>query len=184
MELETVICNRRSIRKFQKKPVEKEKVQALLESARLCQSAKNRQPWRFLVLTETKKDRVADIMLQLYEKNHIEIPGIANSSKSSAQIIQNAPVLILACMEKDEHMQLSDLLSMGAAIEHICLKAVDEGLGSVWIADTVYTRDEICSAFQIEGLQLISGIAIGYADEHPAPRPRKTMEEIILYRES
>lgn len=79
-------------------------------------------------------------------------------------------------------MQLSDLLSMGAAIEHICLKAVDAGLGAVWIADTVYTRDEICNAFQIEGLQLISGIAIGYADEQPDARPRKTMEEIVIDR--
>lgn len=182
MEFDTVIGNRRSIRKFQKKPVEDEKVQALLESARLCQSAKNRQPWKFMVLTEEKKDLVADIMLQLYERNHVEVNGITNSSQSSAWIIQNAPLLILAFKEKDEQMQLSDLLSMGAAIEHICLKAVDAGLGAVWIADTVYTRDEICNAFQIEGLQLISGIAIGYADEQPDARPRKTMEEIVIDR--
>lgn len=180
MEFDTVVCNRRSIRKFQKKPVENEKVQALLECARLCQSAKNRQPWKFMVLTEDKKDLVADVMLQLYEHNHIEVNGITNSSKNSAWIIQNAPLLMLAFKENDEQMQLSDLLSMGAAIEHLCLKAVDAGLGAVWIADTVYTRDEICHAFHIEGLQLISGIAIGYADESPAARPRKSIEEIIL----
>lgn len=181
MEFDQVIQNRRSIRKFQQQPVETEKITAILDCARLCQSSKNRQPWRFMVLTGDKKNRVADIMLNLFENNNVELPGYMNSSKNSANIIKNAPVLILVFIPKDEAWIQSDLLSVGAAIEHICLKAVDEGLGSVWIADTVYTRDEICEELGRCDDLLVSGIAIGYPDEDPLPRPRKALEEIILY---
>lgn len=180
MEFDQVVKNRRSIRMFQQQSVETEKITALLDCARLCQSAKNRQPWRFMVLTKDRKNRVADIMLKLFEKNDVELPGYMNSSKNSANIIKNAPVLILVFIPKDEDWIKSDLLSVGAAIEHICLKAVDEGLGSVWIADTVYTRDEICEELEIKDNLLVSGIAIGYPDEAPLPRPRKGLEEIIL----
>ena len=55
MEFDQVIKNRRSIRKFHQQAVETEKITAILDCARLCQSAKNRQPWRFMVLTEDKK---------------------------------------------------------------------------------------------------------------------------------
>lgn len=181
MEFDQVIKNRRSIRKFQQREVETDKITALIECARLCQSAKNRQPWRFMVLTGDKKNRVADIMLNLFEKKDIELPGYMNSSKNSANIIKNAPVLILVFIPKDEAWIQSDLLSVGAAIEHICLKAVDEGLGSVWIADTVYTRNEICEELGRCDDLLVSGIAVGYPDEDPLPRARKALEEIILY---
>lgn len=180
MEFDQVIQNRRSIRKFHQQAVETEKITAILDCARLCQSAKNRQPWRFMVLTEDRKNRVADIMLNLFEQNDVELPGYMNSSRNSANIIKNAPVLILVFIPKDEEWIQSDLLSVGAAIEHICLKAVDEGLGSVWIADTVYTREEICEELGRTDDLLVSGIAVGYADEQPSPRPRKTLEEIIL----
>lgn len=67
MELIKVIEERRSIRKFADRPIETEKLQRVLEAARLCQSAKNRQPWRFLVLTGAEKDAVPQIMLDLLE---------------------------------------------------------------------------------------------------------------------
>ena len=179
MEFDQVIKNRRGIRKFQQQTVETDKITALIECARLCQSAKNRQPWRFMVLTGDKKNRVADIMLNLFEKKDIELPGYMNSSKNSANIIKNAPVLILVFIPKDEAWIQSYLLSVGAAIEHICLKAVDEGLGSVWIADTVYTRNEICEELGRCDNLLVSGIAVGYPDEDPLPRARKALEEIL-----
>ena len=51
MEFEKIIKNRRSIRKFNNKEVEDEKIMSLLECARLCQSAKNKQPWLFMIYT-------------------------------------------------------------------------------------------------------------------------------------
>lgn len=180
MELEKVIKNRRSIRKFRDSKIEKEKIYKLIEAARLCQSAKNRQPWRFLILDSETKNQVADIMLSLSDERDYKLSGYANSSKSSAKIIKNAPILILACMEKDDNWITGDLLSMGAAIEHVCLEAVNLNLGAVWMRDTVYTEKEILKQIGYSELQLISAIAVGYPDECPKPQLRKEMKEIML----
>ena len=115
MELEAVIAQRRSIRKFETKPVEKVKLEKLIEAARLCQSAKNRQPWQFMILEDGRKDQVAEIMLQLFESHDEELPGFVNSSRHTAQIIKNAPVLMLVFREPDELWTPGDLLSIGAA---------------------------------------------------------------------
>lgn len=180
MEFLNVIQDRRSIRKYAREDVEDEKVTTLLEAARLCQSAKNRQPWRFLVLRGQEKDTVAQIMLSLFDQKDVELPGYVNSSKSSAHIIQQAPVLILVLREREEDWNTGDLLSVGAAIEHICLCAVDLGLGSVWIRDTVYTQEEIGAYIGYPELELVSAISVGYPDEKPAPRPRKILAEVTL----
>lgn len=180
MEFENVIQQRRSIRKFCSNCVEKEKVEKLLECARLCQSAKNRQPWKFMILENQDKDQIADIMLALFQQNNVELPGYMNSSKSSANIIKNAPLLILTLKDKDDDWQTGDILSIGAAIEHICLEAVNLGLGALWIRDTSYTENEICKAVGYNDLQLVSAIAIGYPAETPSQRPRKAREDIII----
>lgn len=184
MEFEEVIKERRSIRKFQPRTVEKEKLYHMVEMARLCQSAKNRQPWKFVILEGKKKNQVADIMLSLFDASKYELPGYVNSSRSSAEIIKNAPILILTFWEKDDNWLIGDVLSIGAAIEHICLEAVNLGLGTVWIRDTVYTEEDIEKFIGIPKLKLISAIAVGYPEEYPNPRPRKPIEEILFVEES
>ena len=84
MELDAVILARRSIRKYLSQPVEEDKLAAVLEAARLCQSGKNRQPWRFMTLTGAQKDAVADIMLRLFETEHPELPPYYTTSKHTA----------------------------------------------------------------------------------------------------
>ena len=180
MEFEKVIKERKSIRKFTNQQIEDEKLKSIIECARLCQSAKNRQPWSFMILKDESKNKIVDIMLNLFEKNDIDIPGYMNSSKSSANVIKNAPILILVFRENDEDWLTGDLLSIGAAIEHICLEAVNLGLGSLWIRDTVYTEKEICESVGYKDLQLVSAVAIGYPAESPSQRPRKSTSEILI----
>lgn len=180
MDFEKVVKDRRSIRKYLAREIEKAKIYKLIEMARLCPSAKNRQPWKFMVLDNNTKNKITELMINLFETKNYDLPGYVNSAKSSADIIKTAPVLILAYREKDDNWLVGDLLSMGAAIEHICLEAVNLGLGAVWIRDTIYTEEEIGDLIGYPELQLVSAIAIGYPDENPKPRPRKSMEEILL----
>ena len=179
MEFMDTVRNRRSIRKFDAKPVEAEKLERILEATRLCQSAKNRQPWKFLVLTGEEKAKVPKIMLDLFKQNHFDIPNYVNSSKYTARVIRNAAVLILVLREPDADWMGMDYLSIGAAVEHICLAAVNEGLGALWIGDTVYTEKEIRACFGCEDLELVCAVAIGYPLEAPEARPRKEMHEIL-----
>lgn len=120
-----------------------------------------------MILEDGRKDQVAGIMLQLFESHDEELPGYVNSSRHTAQIIQNAPVLMLVFREPDELWIPGDLLSIGAAIEHVCLEAVNLGLGALWIRDTEYTEKEICAYVGYPQLQLVSAIALGYPPNSP-----------------
>lgn len=64
MELKGTIQNRRSIRKYQNLDVPNELIEDLIECARLAPSAKNRQPWKFVIVKNTIKNQIADIMLE------------------------------------------------------------------------------------------------------------------------
>ena len=72
MELMETVKNRRSIRKFKNKDVENKIIEDLVEFARLAPSAKNRQPWKFVVVKDKIKDQIADIA-NLVKKENMEL---------------------------------------------------------------------------------------------------------------
>lgn len=180
MELEQAIKDRRSIRKYLQTPVSGEQIDSLIEAARLCQSGKNRQPWAFLVLQDAQKDHVADLMEQQYQNGKDRLPPHAATSVFTAGVIRQAPVLILVFREPDEVFEVGDLLSIGAAVEHICLRAVDLGLGALWVRDVRYAEDAIKEYAGQPQLELVCAVTVGYAAQSPAPRPRKSAQEILL----
>lgn len=179
MELRKVIEERRSIRKFKEKEVSKDIIEELIDCARLAPSAKNRQPWRFIIVNKDIKNKISDIMLDEEEsKKDEEERKIKSSVKATAKIVKEAPVLILVLRENDKYWTVGDSLSIGAAIEHICLRATDLGLGSLWIRDTVYIQEKIAKLIGHEDMEVNCAISIGYPDEEPKQRPRKSLEEV------
>lgn len=183
MELKEAIENRRSIRKYQPIDVPDVLIEDLIECARIAPSAKNRQPWEFLVIRGETKNEIADIMLndELATRQTEDENEQKSSVPSTAKVIRQAPVLILVLKEYDNNWTIGDALSIGGAIEHICLRATDMGLGSLWIRDTVYTQKEIAKLVGEEEKEVISAISIGYPAQEPKPRPRKTLEEILRW---
>lgn len=183
MELKETIEIRRSIRKFKNIDVSKEIIEDLINCARLAPSAKNRQPWKFLIVKGNIKDKIADIMLQKEEnsKSSLErkIFHYNSSVKATAKIMKEAPILILVLKEYEKNWIIGDSLSIGGAIEHICLRATDLGLGSLWIRDIVYTQKEIAKLVGYEEMELISAVSIGYSDENPKPKFRKKLNEVL-----
>lgn len=176
MELKEVIENRRSIRKFKNIDISKEIIENLIDCARLAPSTKNRQPWQFVIVKDKIKNQIADIMLDNIKEN---LDVYKSSVKETAMIIKEAPILILVLKQYDINWATGDTLSIGAAIEHICLRATDLGLGSLWIRDTNSVREEIVQLIKHEDMELISSIAIGYPNESPRQRPRKKLNEVL-----
>jgi len=176
MDLQEAIEERRSIRKYKDIDVDDSVIMELLESARLAPSAKNLQPWRFMVLRGDRKDKIAELMKEYHYKNPEKTAGML----STGIYIEQAPVLVMVFRESDGFsLERNDVLSLGAGIEHILLKATDLGLGSLWICDMYKVREEICKYLGVD-LELYSCIALGYADENPDTRPRKSLEELII----
>lgn len=179
MELSEAIDKRKSIRKYLNKKINKNIIESLIDSARLAPSAKNRQPWSFVVVQDIIKNKIAEMMIKKENELLQTTDRKGSSVINTARIIKRAPILIIVLKEYDENWIISDCLSIGAAIEHICLKATDLGLGSLWIADTVYVQKDIAKLVEHENMQVISAISIGYSDQEPNRRPRKKLEDIL-----
>lgn len=183
MELEEAIIKRRSIRKYKSEDVSNDIIEDLINLARFAPSAKNRQPWKFMIVKSKVKNKIADIMLEQLKQSKVSLERKlynANSSvKATAYIMKEAPILILVFRPKENNWLVGDSLSIGAAIEHICLRATDLGLGSLWIRDIVYTQKEIAKFVGRDDMELISAISIGYSDEFLRDKKRKKLNEIL-----
>jgi len=191
METIDAIKMRRSIRKYKRKDIEKDKIEKLLEIATRAPSGKNSQPWKFLVLKGNKKNQIADLMIKNASKLKEEGCKIG-STKSSADIIKEAPVLIMVYNEnKKNYVDVSedakarwrsvDIQSIGAAIQNLLLGAVDIGLGTLWICDVFIAIKDINNYLNMDS-ELVAGVAVGYPDENPEFRPRKDLKEVVEFR--
>lgn len=192
------IEKRRSIRKYSEKQVSKEQIEEVVRAAALAPSAKNRQPWKYLVYTGTKKEKLLAAMqrgLEREEREHTLLPDSAYGLPDAfhtLEIMREAPVLLIvmntngsspyAPIDTDRRLsEICDSLSIGASIQNLLLKATELGLGTLWIANTCFAYPELMEAVKEKG-QLIGAITLGYAMEDPNPRPRKKLEEILEYR--
>jgi len=193
-----VIYNRRSIRKYLDKQVSKELIEQIIDAGRVAPSAKNRQPWRYIVLGGESKSEFLEHMWKgiLREENECAmLPDSANGladAKNTWNIMTQAPILIVVINDNGKNpfdeinadsrfVEICDTLSTGASIENMLLKATELGLGTLWIANTCYAYNELTQYLETSQ-QLVGAIALGYANEAPMQRPRKKMEEVVEYR--
>lgn len=192
------IFSRRSIRKFEKKEVPAEAVRELLLAGRAAPSAKNRQPWKYIVFGNQHKRELLDCMetgLKREEWGEAMLPnsrfGLPDA-RNTLRIMEEAPVLILVLNENGQSpfldvdadgriAEICDTLSIGASIENMLLRAEEMGLGTLWIANTCFAYQELTEYLGTDA-QLIGAVAVGYAAEKPGERPRKRLEEMVEYR--
>ena len=161
------IQKRRSIRKYKTKPVEPEKIQKLLEAARLGPSAANRQPCHFIVVTDEK----------------------AKASLSEAynqEWFLRAPVIIVGCADPEEAWGKrfgGEYWKVDAAIamQNIVLTATELELGTCWIA--AFKEKPVKKALKIpNNVKVVAMTPVGYPDERKEPATdRKPLSLIVHY---
>lgn len=183
MELKEIIKNRRSIRKFDTKKIDNSIIKEILYYGSLAPSGKNRQPWRFVVIQDDVelKNKIADIMIEKAEEK-IKRGENAGSIKNTAKIMKEAPVFIAVFNSWNEKIINSNLQSIGACIENICLTATDMGIGSLWICDIDCAFKEVEDLLGKENNSLVAGISLGYPLENPNARPRLEINELVDWR--
>lgn len=189
MKIGEAIAQRRSIRKYKPVPVPRELIGQVLEAATLAPSGKNAQPWVFIVLEGEEKEKIAELMVSGAEQ--AATMGInSGSCKNSAGIIRQAPVVIMVYNSRQKRdakptplrrvMWSVETQSIGAAIQNLLLKALELGLGSLWICDIFFAADQISDWLGRED-ELIAAVALGWPDEEPAPRPRQPWQQVTRW---
>ena len=109
------IFTRVSIRKYQDRPVEKEKTMAILKAAMQAPSAANQQPWEFYVVTNKEKLKALS-----------EVHPYAGMTK-------DAPVAIVAAYRKECILPDYAQIDLSIAMENLWLETDAQGLGGVWL---------------------------------------------------
>ena len=200
------IQQRRSIRSFRSDPVPDEAIHQMLEAARLAPSGSNRQPWRFIVVTDAE-----------------ERAGVSKICFNQAFIAQ-APLVFICCADftaysrASERERYQELVEYGVtetmsgrfaskeywaerlakpeadlrairgpavantniAVEHIVLMAASLGLGSCWVGAVGEGR-EIEEFFNLPAtMSVVAVLPVGYPAKVPPPRPRLSLPQILL----
>ncbi|EKQ52660.1 MULTISPECIES: nitroreductase [unclassified Clostridium] len=184
MDVIQAIEERRSIRKFQDKTIPKDIIEKILELATKAPSGKNRQPWRFVVFQNSKKNELVNIMEDALNKYKKQSKSTGSFELSINSINEASAVILVfnafSNFEEDynHHRLLTDIQSIGAAVQTLILAAQNFELGTLWICDIFHCDKEICSWLNRKD-ELVAAVAIGYPNQKPYSRPRKLLEEVI-----
>ncbi len=182
MNFDEIVDNRRSARLFTNDYVSKKQLEKILLSGSLAPSARNRQPWKFYILSDTQKN---DIMNMLFEWDRLN-PKEKTSVKGSAEQIRTANKMIMIYTDsyksksKNENYKKPDYISLGCAIENMSLQAVNLGLGSCILCDTLYIEDQINEYLKIDNFEQICGFIIGYPVYNYPPKIKKDLKDLLL----
>ncbi len=166
MNVMETILNRRSIRRYSDRPVEREKIESVIRAAMYAPSAVNRQPWHFIVV----EDR--SVMGRIMEVH------------PNSKMLRTASHAILVCGDElQQHDTGYWIADCGAATENLILAATSLGLGSCWIG--VYPREQRITAFKEifslpSHIQPFALVSLGYAAEEKQMPERYRREKIYL----
>lgn len=169
MDFLEIVQKRRSLRSYASTPVEPEKLNYVLECARLAPSWKNLQCWRFIVVKDPEtRQALAETM---------------PDTNPGRKVLVQAPVVIVLCGVPSESEVWEDkdymMLDAGLAMEHLVLAATEQGLGTCW--EGLFHEDMAHKALNVpDDVRVIAYTPLGYASEERRPRPRKSMDEIVF----
>jgi len=153
------IKTRRSVRSYEDKPIPKEILGELIDCARLAPSARNMQPWEFVVITDQKmREQIASIT-------------------EYGSFIRDAAACILVVCE-DTKYYLEDGC---AATENILIAAKSLGIGTCWVAGDKkpYCEYILKLVNAPQDHKLVSIISLGYSSEESAPHRKRKLKEVL-----
>ncbi len=200
MDVLEAIQARRSIRKYTDEPVPPEMIDRLLEAARAAPSTSNTQSWKFKVITDPQiRARIKDVA---YGQKFVarapviiacclDLDAFKEKGKQTLKLVLSGAVrpsmeMILRAARggKDgefspERVVVNGTINVAIATEHIVLAATALGLGTCWIR--AFDAPAVQEILAIpEGLTIVCLLTIGYPDQSPPARPRRSLDEITF----
>lgn len=192
------IYKRRSIRKFLRQPVPDDVIRTIIEAGTWAPSAKNKQPWKFVVIRgKERRDMVRLLKKGILKARKGEgifvgYDALIPSAIYTARVLEQSPAVIFILNTEgtsiykeltpaEKVMELTNQESVSAAIQNMALAAADLGLGSLWTCNIFCAYDELKEWLGEEG-EMMAALAIGYTDQDVRPLPRKSIDDIIVFR--
>ena len=166
MDFDELIQTRYSVRAYKPDPVEEDKLQKVLEAARLAPTAANRQPFRLVVVHTRGRE---EELRRIYARSWFV----------------QAPLIICACAVPGEAWVRRDgknyaEVDTTIVMDHLILQAAELGLGTCWIAafDRAATHEILGIPEDVEPIALTP---LGYPADEPKPKSRKPLGDLVRY---
>ncbi len=172
MSIDNLFRERKSVRSFSNKEIDRETILELLNAAQIAPSAVNYQPWLFFVCSSND---VKDKIFESYPRKWFE----------------NAPLYIVACFDKSESWKRAadkkdhGDIDVAIAVTHLILKATELGLGTCWVCN--FDANALIHALDLDKtIEPVAIIPIGYpsdkvSEETQQPKKRKLVEEFTKW---
>jgi len=168
MEFYEAVRKRLSVRSYKPDPIPEGVLGRILEAGRLAPSAKNIQPWKFIIIRDSEVKKAL-------------VPACRGQA-----FIAEAPIVICACALTEQAWKgmggywTAEAVDVAIAIEHMMLAAAAEGLGTCWIG--AYTEAEVKKVLAIpDNVKPIALTPLGFPTKEAKPRPRKPLSEIVCH---
>jgi nitroreductase len=166
MDFLELVKSRYSVRSYQSRPVEQDKLDRVLEAVRSAPSGSNRQPWKFVVV------RDPDVRRRLV------------AACAQQEFVAAAPLVIAGVGLLPDRMMLcevpGDPVDVAIALAHLALAAAAEGLGTCWLG--AFHQGLVREVLGIpESAKVIGVMTLGYPADAPRPKSRKPVGEIVCY---
>ena len=163
MDVFEAIKNRKSIRKYKDTPVPEDKLRKVIEAGRLAPSARNSQPWNFVIVKDP------DLREKLFE---------ASERQAS---VGTAPADIIIWTDDNSPMmcgQPHGTVDCSIAMSFMLLEAEEVGLGMCWLGH--FDERAVKAMLDLpENAEVIAVTPVGYPDETPDAKPRKSIDEVL-----
>ncbi len=161
----SLIQKRRSIRKFETKEVEAEKIDRLIEAALRAPSSMGSKPWEFIIVSDREV-----------------LAKLSMAKQHGASFLKNAPLAIVVCADPDKSQVWIEDASIASIFIHLAAESM--GLGSCWIQirkrmhdNTTTSEAYVSQLLNIpEGKRVESIIAVGYPDEGKPPHKKESLQ--------
>ncbi|MCH8329147.1 MAG: nitroreductase family protein [Nanoarchaeota archaeon] len=167
------IKERRSVRAYKDKPIEKEKINEILECGLMAPNARHLQPWKFIVVAN--KDLIKEIAKRIQDKviDNPRYSFVKERAKTKEDaIFYSAPLVVFILGDKENHWSVMDC-SMAA--ENMMLAAKSLGIASCPIGMARFVKEEKDLVHKLgfdPNYELIITLVFGYPDEEPEVKER------------
>lgn len=160
----SLIEERRSIRKYEDRPVEREKIDQLIEAALRSPSSRGLHPWEFVVVTDK----------ELLQK-------LSKAKPHGASFLADAPIGIVICGDPERSDVWVEDTAIATTFVHLAAASI--GLGSCWIQlrkrlhdDAISSEAYVRKLLNIpERLKVLSMVAVGYPGESKTPHAKEKL---------
>lgn len=162
MTLVDKVLNRRSIRRYKQTAIPPQVLQTILEAGQQAPSAANRQPFRIIVVTDSRIKR-------------------ALANRVFSRFINDAPLTLVGCANTNAMLTGKwAIVDTVIALQNMVIAAWAMDVGSCWVG--AFKESKVRQLLQIpEKWTVVALVPMGYPDEHPAPRKKKALTQLINY---